>query len=505
MKKNSNAFILIKSLTMSEKRYFKIFSERHTIGEQNKYIALFDELDKAEAENDIILKNNLKKTGLNPDFISADKNYLYQLILRSLNVFHDSKTYNLEIKQALSSIEILFHKGLYHESLKLIAKAEELAKECENFQLMIDILIWKKKCSGYSLGLKKAAEVNLEIDKYIVLLNNFKRITDLYYESNLIQADNEKQSKTEVIKKLKAILNQPELKSEKNALSFSAKIFYYLIYSNYYYSIDDKQKEYDHLQKLVDIINHSKTYAVENPLDYVSIYNRLLSIKKFFPKSTFFEDIKVLREFPIKINIRKEVISERVFIHSNTHELEFYLINNDFQAALNKIKEIEKEISKLNMDIEPYHIIYFYYLHAITLIYVGQFHKALKFTNKTLNEFGFEARPQVYLRIEVLNIITHYELKNHSLVSSLSKQIIKKNQSKNILTSFEERILQVLYKIANSKHLTPREETNLIQNLVKALNNTEQSNLISTNLLNENYEKWLTAKLKRKQVYELYK
>lgn len=56
MKKNSNAFILIKNLTMSEKRYFKIFSERHTIGEQNKYIALFDELDKAVEENDTEIK-----------------------------------------------------------------------------------------------------------------------------------------------------------------------------------------------------------------------------------------------------------------------------------------------------------------------------------------------------------------------------------------------------------------------------------------------------------------
>jgi hypothetical protein len=505
MKKNSNAFIIIKNLSMSEKRYFKIFSERHTIGEQNKYVALFDELDKASEENDIELKKNLKKAGVNPDFISADKNYLYQLILRSLNVFHDSKTYNLELKQNLSSIEILFHKGLYHEALKLIAKAEELARECENFQLMIDILIWKKKCSGYSLGLKKAAEVNLEIDKYILLLNNFKRITDLYYESNLIQADNEKYSKAEVLKKLKSILNQPELKNEKNALSFSAKIFYYLIYSNYYYSIDDKQNEYNHLQKLVDILNQSKTYAIENPLDYVSIYNRLLSIKKFFPKSTFFEDIQVLKEFPQKITIRKEVIAERVFIHINTHKLEYYLINNDFNSALNKIKDIEKEISKLNMDIEPYHMIYFYYLHAITLIYVGEFHKALKFINKTLNEFEFEARPQVYLRIEVLNVITHYELKNNSLVTSLSKQVLKKNQSKNILTSFEERILNVLYKITNIKHLTSKEEASMIHALANELSNSKQSNQLSVNLLNENYEKWVIAKIKRKHVYELYK
>lgn len=405
----------------------------------------------------------------------------------------------------MGSIEILFHKGLYHEALKLVAKAEDLARECENFQLMIDILTWKKRCSGYSLGLKKAAEVNLEIDQCILLLNNFKRITDLYYESNLIQADNEKYSKSEVLKKLQKILNEPELKNEKNALSFSAKIFYYLIYSNYYYSIDDKQKEYNHLQKLVDILNQSKTYAIENPLDYVSIYNRLLSIKKFFPKSTFFEDIKVLQEFPKKINIRKEVIAERVFIHANTHELEYYLINNDFQAALNKIKDIEKEISKLNMDIEPYHIIYFYYLHAITLIYVGQFHKALKFINKTLNEFVFDARPQVYLRIEVLNVITHYELKNYSLVTSLSKQILKKNQSKSILTLFEEHILKVLYKITNSKHLSPKEETLLIQALVEELNKNKQLNQLSVNILHENYEKWLIAKVKRKHVHELYK
>lgn len=405
----------------------------------------------------------------------------------------------------LGSIEILFHKGLYHEALKLVAKAEDLARECENFQLMIDILTWKKRCSGYSLGLKKAAEVNLEIDQCILLLNNFKRITDLYYESNLIQADNEKYSKSEVLKKLQKILNEPELKNEKNALSFSAKIFYYLIYSNYYYSIDDKQKEYNHLQKLVDILNQSKTYAIENPLDYVSIYNRLLSIKKFFPKSTFFEDIKVLQEFPKKINIRKEVIAERVFIHANTHELEYYLINNDFQAALNKIKDIEKEISKLNMDIEPYHIIYFYYLHAITLIYVGQFHKALKFINKTLNEFVFDARPQVYLRIEVLNVITHYELKNYSLVTSLSKQILKKNLSKSILTLFEEHILKVLYKVTNSKHLSPKEETLLIQALVEELNKNKQLNQLSVNILHENYEKWLIAKVKRKHVHELYK
>ena len=505
MKKNSNAFVLIKSLTMSEKRYFKIFSERHTIGEQNKYIALFDELDKAEEENDTDLKQKLKKLGINPDFISADKNYLYQLILRSLNVFHDSKTYNLEIKQALLSIEILFHKGLYHECLKLISKTELLAEECENFQLMIEILSWKKKCSGYSLGLKKAAEVNNEMDKYLGLLDNLKRITDLYYESNLLQANNEKYSKSEIIKKLESILQKPELKKYSNALSFSAKIFYHLIYSNYYYTIDLKNKELEHLQKLIDILNASKTYAIENPLDYVSIYNRLLAIKKHFSDSTFFDDIERLKEFSTKTYIRKDIIIQRVFVHTNTHELEYYLINNEFQTALSKTKDIEKEISKLNIDIEPYHMIYFYYMHAITLIYVGEFNKALKYINRILNNFEMEARPQVYLRVFILNAIVHFELKNYSLVASIIKQVQKINTTMQVLIPIEGKILQALLKISTAKNLTSKQELLFFQNISQEISELGKIKKMTADSLIDNYDKWINAKLKRKLVCDVYK
>ena len=108
MKQNSLAFTLIKNLTMSEKRYFKIFSERHTIGEQNKYVVLFDILDRMNNEDDDKIKDSLYKVKINPQFLSADRNYLYHLILKSLNDFHDSKTLNLEIKELLLSIEILF-------------------------------------------------------------------------------------------------------------------------------------------------------------------------------------------------------------------------------------------------------------------------------------------------------------------------------------------------------------------------------------------------------------
>ena len=47
-KVNESLHELIKYLSKSEKRYFKIVSSRHTIGEENNYILLFDYLERQE-------------------------------------------------------------------------------------------------------------------------------------------------------------------------------------------------------------------------------------------------------------------------------------------------------------------------------------------------------------------------------------------------------------------------------------------------------------------------
>ena len=504
MKKLSPVYSLIKSLTMSEKRYFKIFSERHTIGKQNKYVALFDQLDGLEIDDDKKIKAGLKELGISCDFLAADKNYLFNMILRSLNDFHHARTYNLDIKENLISIEILFHKGLYRECLQLISKTSAVAQECENFQLMIDLLMWKKKCTGYSIGLKQAAAINLQIDQFILLINNLKAITDIYYESYQLFTNQEELPPDELLRKFNLLLKKPELKSEDRALSFSSKVYFYLIYANFYYVKDEKLLELECLQKLVNMLNASAIYPIENPLDYISVYNRLLSIKKFFPSSSFFDDIKLLKDFSKKIQIRKEVVAERVFVHINTHTLEYYLLNNDFQEALQKTAEIEREIARLSFDIESYHMIYFYYLQVTALIYVGQFHKALKLINKILMEFLPESRPQVFLRIEILNCLVHYELKNYELSLLLSKKLLKKKEALQVFIPLEIEILKAFVLLCDKPEPAYKVENAVFQKLLNEINNQSGQFGSTSKGLIENYKKWIAAKIKRKLVCELF-
>ena len=52
-------FDLVKSMTMSEKRYFKINSLKHVIGESNDYIHLFNAIEKQNKYNEkALLKCN---------------------------------------------------------------------------------------------------------------------------------------------------------------------------------------------------------------------------------------------------------------------------------------------------------------------------------------------------------------------------------------------------------------------------------------------------------------
>lgn len=76
---------MIKSLTTAEKRYFKIFAARHTIGDKNEYVNLFDAIDKQEHYNEA----KLLQTFSNSTFGNAPaiaKNRLYETILKKFRM-----------------------------------------------------------------------------------------------------------------------------------------------------------------------------------------------------------------------------------------------------------------------------------------------------------------------------------------------------------------------------------------------------------------------------------
>lgn len=430
---------------MSEIRHFKIYSKRHILGNENKYIQLFDCIKKNEIIDDTDLKKLLANANINSSYLAADKNYLYNIILNSLSEFHKTKSTSMILKEGLNDIEILFNKGMYEDVLTVINHYEKLATKNENFVLLLEILNWKKKCVGYSSGIVKAKQINEQIERIIEKIDNLKDIMHLYYESYIFRFNEDKSKSKDVLNSFKRLIGQPLLRSNKNVLSLIGKVYFDLIFAHYYFVINDTKNEYMVLKNLIAEIEKNEWYILEFPLDYLSIYRKYLPLLTTKKSNILFESFDKMLSYSNKLTFQKTVFENRVKIMSVQYSIEYYLNKNDTNTSIDIIKNFEKILKKQQSFFEPFYLIEFYYQCAITYFNASKFKSALDYTNKIINEYAKEIAPMLFLRTKLLNAHIHYKLNNIDFIYNNRHTILKDKNFDN-LSNHEQKLFKTIIK-----------------------------------------------------------
>ncbi len=141
MKKNEELFYLIRSMTKSEKRHFKLSTQGNDAVE---YLALFDAIETQKVYDEPKIKELFKdKAFINQ--LTTIKNYLKNRILQSLRNYHSKISKNAELIDIIRNVEILFHKGQYTICKSELNRAEKKATNFENDLLLFHIQDWKRK------------------------------------------------------------------------------------------------------------------------------------------------------------------------------------------------------------------------------------------------------------------------------------------------------------------------------------------------------------------------
>ena len=154
MEKEEEIVNLIKSLSSSDKRYFKLFISKDSKGESSNYSRLFDLIDKAgTADKKIIFKLYGNDTFMQKQY-TVYKHLLYKQILKSLSSYKTERTVDDKILELLKQVKILFDRNLYKQASKILNKAESLCLRYEKYSYHIEIIRWKKKIitSSFSTG-----------------------------------------------------------------------------------------------------------------------------------------------------------------------------------------------------------------------------------------------------------------------------------------------------------------------------------------------------------------
>eukprot|EP01038_Epipyxis_sp_PR26KG_P016169 gene16169-21987_t len=171
---------------------------------------------------------------------------------------------------------------------------------------MLELLNWEKKCTGYSLGLIKAIEVNGSIESCFNQIKIDKEITDIYYNSYLHKNNLGKINQEKIISDFEKLINNNVLLNNKHFASVRLNVYYNLIYSNYYHVKRDYTSELEFLYEALSYFELNEEYKFENPLDYVSISIRVIDIKKIGDSEEFYLELHKLRNFDQILDLQKE-------------------------------------------------------------------------------------------------------------------------------------------------------------------------------------------------------
>lgn len=453
-KKSNHLFELIKSLNKSEKRYFKLYSSRHTIGEKNNYISLFDFIESMDYYDEDLIFDSFKGQSFLNRF-SITKGRLYSNILKSLDLFYATSSIDAQIYKTIHSADILFNKGLYQQASKMLHSAEKQTIKHGKNILLLEIKNKQKKLiekESYS-DLKKnqlqslfeeESRIIIEIEKYQTLWNTKSLLFNEINQKGIIRSNDE-------IKGLKMIISKLEAITIENSSS-KIQYLYHHIYSAYYFALNDLENCYKHLLKNKSTLEKDAHLFDDSPNTYFSIITNLIYIatklKRYNEGSEFLIELKAI---PESKNYNSTTDLDIKYF-SSIYSLELFLKieQYDFDAAEKLIPQIEEGYAKFGNQIN--HIRKAYIDFKIAIVYLSQekYEDALVWITKILNLEGLDKKQDIYCFAQIINLILHFELNNLRFLPYALSSTKRYLKGRNRMFKFEELFLKAIGKISKS-------------------------------------------------------
>lgn len=423
MKPSNELFVLIKTLTKSEKRFFKLSSSIQT-GDKN-YLKLFDYIDSQSEYDEKVLKHHFRREKF-INHLPSEKNHLYKLILKSLRSYHSDLSISSQLKEELKNIEILYNKALYKECRKFLKKSKKLAWEHEKFYYLIDLISWEKRLieEAYEEG---DFTVNLEeliIEEALVVdkLQNLADYHILYSKINSIFRSGGFSKNKEDREKVAEIADHQLIKGKHTAKSYRAASICYYIKGLCAATNRNYKDSYIFFNKTKFILdNHPKLKKDLSKRYMLTLYHLM---RCYRDDNQIKEALNILEEI-------RNLNQDKLFQSLDLKVKLFSIHYNESLQSLNFLGEFEKS-SLFREEKEHDFLLYKDKLNKEQLIQLAfnvaylefgleNYKSALAELNFLLNDNEQTLRQDLYSFARILNLLIHFELSNYEYLEYILK------------------------------------------------------------------------------------
>jgi len=495
-------FQLIKTLEKGEKRNFKLYVSRNAAAEDLKITQLFDALDKMEVyDEELMLK---KYPAIQKQQLSNLKAHLYKQILASLRLIKTEQAIDIQLHEQLEHARILYNKGLYHQSLKLLQKTKELAKAYNQITFWVQALFFEKKIETLHITRSfehRAEELALEVNELNERLSMVGKLSNLalqlygWYIKNGHVRD---EAEIEALKKF-YVENLPTTAQEFTG--FYERLYLYQSQAWYGFILQDFLTYYKNCQRWVDLFEKDPHMIKAEPQHFIKGMHNLLNAhfmlrndKKFLIDIEKFEAFYHSKEG--LANINNQVQS---FVYLYLAKLNHHFLEGSFSAGLLLIPEIEAKLADYDLQLDKHRTLVFYYKFACLYFGTGDFDNAVMYLNKIIH-WKADLRSDLQCYARLLHLIAHYELGNDVILESQVRSVYRFMSKLKNLTTVENEIFSF---IRSSFSLSKKEIKAGFQQLFDQLKQLEGNPTDSRSFMYLDILSWLESKIKGVPVQEV--
>ena len=439
-------FQLIQSLEKAEKRHFKLYIKRSSSREDLKVIQLFDAIDKTKDYDE---KQILKKLpGIEKPQLANLKAHLYKELLASLRLLKSTESIELQLHEQLDYARILYNKGLFLQSLRILEKVKDLAKAYHQESFLIQVISLEKKIetlhitrSGEDAAnrlTQEANDVNEQRTSITALSNLALQLYQWYVKHG--HARNEKDEKgVKQFFKQNLLINSGEVKG------FYERLYLYQSYCWYAFIRQDFLMYYRYSKKWVELFNNEPIMISVETGHYIKGMHNLLTAnfnlrnyKQFDHYLSRFERFTLSKPANQHDNFRMQA-----FVYLTSAKINQHLMKGSFNEGLKLVPVIAKGLDEFSLYIDRHRVLVVQYKMALLYFGNGNYELSIDHLQQIINgPVDIRIDLQCYARL--LHLMAHFELGNDAIIESLIKSVFRFMSRMENMTVVEEEMFKFL-------------------------------------------------------------
>lgn len=495
-------FTLIKSLSPSEKRQFSLYIGRIGVNADSKFQNLFKIISRQKIYDETAI---LKNSQISKQQLPNVKAHLYKQILISLRLNPVHHSVPVQIREQMDFAYILYRKGLYKQSLKLLDKVKNSALYYEEKNVAFEILEWEKIIESQYITrsihdradslIKQAEDLN-ELNNIASKLSNLSlQLYGIYLKMGHARTEEEARTIKIFFQK-----NLPDYDFRK--LGFREKLWLYRTYLWFSFLTQDFISCYRYSFKWISLFNANPHFITVHPVLYLKGNNYLLESLFYLNHVRNFEKVLTNLETVLKNpNIPDDDNSTALsFLYLYSNKLNLHFLKGQFANGQVLVDKIEKNIKKFKTRIDVHHIMVLYYKVACLYFGDGNYLKTIEYLQKITKNKSMEIREDLLCFSRILNLIAHYEAGLDFHLEHLYKSTYKFLVKMNDLHEVQKELIKFLRNLPN---ISPVDLKDQFRDLHRLLKKYEKHPYERRTFLYLDINSWLESKIENKPVAEI--